>query len=216
MQYKRTFAIQTAWFYYRLTQCFGSALVSMLIRIQRFSPIWIRMRLCIQGFDDQNKNRTKFSYPQTNTRVSSSRKACSPPKRTSSTSKLEISSLISIFVGHFSLLDPDPAVQNQCGNIRIRIRNTGQCIVMLNWIEKFAAFKNMLWIVSVTIVLQMSKEFCSRCRKAFLQCYLVPVLAFQFNAVQEEFQFIFCRICALYSLVNPQFQQNCNLSNFCC
>jgi hypothetical protein len=45
-------------------------------------------------------------------------KAFSPQKRTSSTSKLEISLLFSFFVVIFTLLDPDPdpADQNQCGS----------------------------------------------------------------------------------------------------
>jgi hypothetical protein len=37
--------------------------------------------------------------------------AFSPQKRTSNTSKHEISLLFSFFVGYFALLDPDPATQ---------------------------------------------------------------------------------------------------------
>ncbi len=40
--------------------------------------------------------------------------------------KQETSSILSVFVRHFCLLDPDadPADQTQCGSMRIRIKNT--------------------------------------------------------------------------------------------
>ncbi len=50
--------------------------------------------------------------------VQASGEAFSSQKRTSSTSKSKTWNFFtfSIFVGYFSLLDPDPAVQNQCGS----------------------------------------------------------------------------------------------------
>jgi hypothetical protein len=45
--------------------------------------------------------------------------------------KHEISSLFSIFMGHFALLNSDPADQNQSGSMGIRIHHTVHYIVLL-------------------------------------------------------------------------------------
>jgi hypothetical protein len=58
--------------------------------------------------------------------VQATREAFSHQERTPSTSKHEISSLFSTFAGHFALLDPDPADQNQCGSMQLRIHITDQ------------------------------------------------------------------------------------------
>jgi hypothetical protein len=57
-----------------------------------------------------------FTYPRASIKdVKVTGEAFSPQKRTSNTSKVEISSLFSIFVGNFALLDPYPA--DQCGSV---------------------------------------------------------------------------------------------------
>jgi hypothetical protein len=58
--------------------------------------------------------------------VQAKREAFSHQERISSTSKHEISSLFSIFAGHFAVLDPDPTDQNYCGSMQIRIHITDQ------------------------------------------------------------------------------------------
>jgi hypothetical protein len=60
--------------------------------------------------------------------------ASCPQKKTSSTSKQEISQLF--FVGHFAFLDPDPAGQTQSGSMRIRIHNTVRHMVYQIFIAK--------------------------------------------------------------------------------
>jgi hypothetical protein len=80
----------------------------------------------IQGFDDKkfiflamklkknlifwgSKTRVKFIYPLGLQKdIQATEEASSPQKRTSSTSKHEISKYFSTFMGHFCLLDPEP------------------------------------------------------------------------------------------------------------
>jgi hypothetical protein len=64
--------------------------------------------------------KLQFTYPLASIKdVQASGELFIPQKRTSSTSKLEISSFL-LFI--LALLDPDPADQNECGSVRIRIR----------------------------------------------------------------------------------------------
>jgi hypothetical protein len=62
----------------------------------------------------------QFTYPWASIKdAQATGEAFSPQKRTSSTSKNENSVLFSIFLGHFSLLDPDPEAQinaDPCGS----------------------------------------------------------------------------------------------------
>jgi hypothetical protein len=61
--------------------------------------------------------KLQFTYPRASIKDAQAKgQVFSPQKRTSSTSKHENSVLFSIFVGHFSLLDPDPDQQFECGS----------------------------------------------------------------------------------------------------
>jgi hypothetical protein len=80
-------------------QCFGSAMVSMRIQVP------------IQALIDQISKHV--IYLPLGLHKGSTRRTLQPSKD-NSTSKVEISSLFSIFVGKFALLDPDPA--DQCGS----------------------------------------------------------------------------------------------------
>ncbi len=114
-------------------QCFGSALVSVLIRIQYYRSM--RIRIGSQDFDDKKFNFFLFSWLLIAIYLSLSfikdvkakKETFSPQKRTTSISILKISSIFSTFMGHSC---PPGFVSSRLKSMRnrsmrIRIRNTG-------------------------------------------------------------------------------------------
>jgi hypothetical protein len=106
----------------------SKALVLMLIQV------WIRTR--IQDFDGQtseilhltfsSKSNSEFFYPKASMNRMSKLtwETFILQRRTSSASEHEITSIFSVFWVILAILYPDPAEQNQCGWMWIRIHNT--------------------------------------------------------------------------------------------
>ncbi len=116
--------------------CWMKNVQIMLYQDQSSGPALVSMRIWIQVLMTKNckilqltisylLNKKLQSFPWASMKdVQATRKAFSHQERTSSTSKHDISSLFSIFVGNFDVLYP--ADQNQCGPMQIRIHITDQ------------------------------------------------------------------------------------------
>ncbi len=103
-------------------------------------PIWFRIQgLDYKYFKKLHKilyQKLQFTYPKASVKnVQATGEAFSPQKITSSTSKHEISSLFLFLWAIFAFHNPDLAGQNQCGSIRIRIRNTEKTIIFLTRVQ---------------------------------------------------------------------------------
>ncbi len=149
----------------------------MLIRIQHFRSM--RMRIRIQGVDDQKFKpiyswKDQYFFVQklqfTNTETSimdvqATGEALNPQKRTSSTSKHEISSFFKFLWITFALLDPDPADQNQCVSKRMWIQNTEQNILFLcicNYIYIWS------WYLFATVIQKSGPVAFTVCRRLLI------------------------------------------------
>ncbi len=96
-----------------------------------FRSMRIRVQIRIQGFDSiiKSQNFPRPTWRDVQATGQAFRKKALKRKRTSSTSKHEVSSLCSYFVGHYCLLEPDPQhfvpalwIRMELMQIRIRTR----------------------------------------------------------------------------------------------
>ncbi len=130
--------------------------------------MWIRirirqlrlMRIWIQDYDDQkfyNFTAEKSNFFVKD--VQATGEAFSPPKRTSSISKQEISYLFSIFVGNFCLLGYGSGSSRPIYmRIRIWIHNTG--FNGTGMVIKLAYNRGFLWISAVVCGVPYGSLLC--------------------------------------------------------